>query len=255
MARDRAGLLLVIAVAVVVVATGALLLLRFSPPPAVGPSGPPSIAPAPSAFVGPSSSPVAQPRAASWTVTGRMVTPRNSHTATLLPDGEVLVAGGGTRGASAELYDPGTGSWTATGSMVTPRVLDFSATLLPDGRVLVAGGWATADGPPGVRRAVRPGQRVLDRHREHGHAARGAHRHAAARWQGARGGRLDRQAPRQLAVASAELYDPGTGTWTATGSMGTPRAGSHRHAVARWQGARGGRRRRQSESAGLHRAV
>ena len=58
---------------------------------------------------------------ASWTATGSMVTPREGHTATLLPDGKVLVTGGLTRTsgnpngtilASAELYDPGTGTWT-----------------------------------------------------------------------------------------------------------------------------------------------
>jgi N-acetylneuraminic acid mutarotase len=82
------------------------------------------------------------PTTGSWTTTGTMVTPRTGHTATLLPDGMVLVAGGdnvdGTQ-ASAELYDPGTGSWTATASMRTPRTRD-TATLLGDGKVLVAGG-------------------------------------------------------------------------------------------------------------------
>ena len=57
--------------------------------------------------------------AATWTATGSMTTARNGHTATLLPSGNVLVAGGfnpasGTL-ASAELYDPATGTWSATG--------------------------------------------------------------------------------------------------------------------------------------------
>ena len=68
---------------------------------------------------------------------------RSFHTATLLPNGKVLVAGGSQGGggvlASAELYDPATGSWSATGSMHTARV-NFTATLLPDGKVLVSGG-------------------------------------------------------------------------------------------------------------------
>jgi hypothetical protein len=76
-----------------------------------------------------------------------MVAPRLYQTATLLPDGKVLVTGGGFSGGpddgtSAELYDPGTGSWTTIGSMTTPRS-GQTATLLSDGTVLVAGGNST----------------------------------------------------------------------------------------------------------------
>ena len=103
-----------------------------------------------------------------------MAIPRSEHTATLLPNGQVLVAGGyagfiGRTLASAELYDPATGTWTATGSMATARS-DHTATLLPNGQVLVAGGIDTTG-----------------------------------------------------FLASAELYDPATGVWTATGSMATAR--------------------------------
>jgi WD40 repeat protein len=57
------------------------------------------------------------------------------HTATLLPDGSVLVAGSVSSVSSAELFDPATGIWTATGSMVHGRH-DFTATLLANGTVL-----------------------------------------------------------------------------------------------------------------------
>ena len=54
-----------------------------------------------------------------WRITGSMATAREFHTATLLPNGQVLVSGGfGSLGnlASAELYDPATGIWTVTGA-------------------------------------------------------------------------------------------------------------------------------------------
>ncbi|HVM49064.1 MAG TPA: kelch repeat-containing protein, partial [Candidatus Acidoferrum sp.] len=86
-----------------------------------------------------------QPAVAGFSTGSPMITARTDHTATLLPNGKVLVAGGTDYTnvfASAELYDPVTGAWTATGSMNTAR--DFhSATLLPNGKVLVAGGYDT----------------------------------------------------------------------------------------------------------------
>ena len=72
-----------------------------------------------------------------------MSTSRDSHTATLLQTGKVLVAGGyhGTTYLnSAELYDPNTGGWSTAGSMSAGRAFQ-TATLLPSGTVLVAGGY------------------------------------------------------------------------------------------------------------------
>jgi hypothetical protein len=80
-----------------------------------------------------------------FTPTGSMTTVRTWHTATLLANGMVLIAGGSDAPtttneplASAELYDPSTGKFTSTGSMTTVQRVD-SATLLQDGRVFVAG--------------------------------------------------------------------------------------------------------------------
>jgi hypothetical protein len=81
------------------------------------------------------------PSAEGFTATGSMTAARTFHTATLLPNGQVLVAGGGYL-ASAELYDPSAGGFTATGSMTGPRAW-HTATLLSSGQVLIAGGNAS----------------------------------------------------------------------------------------------------------------
>jgi hypothetical protein len=85
------------------------------------------------------------PVAGTFTPTGAMTAARQGHTATVLPHGEVLIAGGskniGFRSelASAEIYDPNSGAFRTIGSMTTPRE-GHTATLLRDGRVLIAGG-------------------------------------------------------------------------------------------------------------------
>lgn len=84
-----------------------------------------------------------------WSLTGSLNTPRQDYTATPLPDGKVLVAGGGSGcpyGSlnSTEIYDPATGTWSYAGTLVTPR-RGHSATHLGGGFVLVAGGESGTD--------------------------------------------------------------------------------------------------------------
>jgi uncharacterized delta-60 repeat protein len=162
---------------------------------------------------------VQQARAGAFFTTGSLSTARYHHTATLLPNAKVLVAGGvGTSGflSSAELYSPGTG-WVTTGPLNTPRN-GHTATLLPNGKVLIAGGYNggwlasaelfdpftgtwTATGSLNTPRTAHtatllPNGQVL----------------ITGGYNGSNGG-----------PASAELYDPVSGTWTTTGSLTTPR--------------------------------
>jgi WD40 repeat protein len=195
---------------------GAFYLSRPTQPATGGPTAVPS-----------EGSSSVKPDLSSWSSTGKLLTARSGHTATLLPDGKVLVAGGHLGNqvlATAEIYDPTTGTWAATGNMVTPR-FGHTATLLPDGKVLVAGGGSAIDpsaelydprtgtwsvtGTMVVRRSLQtatllPNGKVLV------------------------AGGFDTTTPpgiggSQQIVATAELYDPTSGTWAATGSMSTSR--------------------------------
>jgi N-acetylneuraminic acid mutarotase len=83
------------------------------------------------------------PVTATWTATRGPNVARYNHTATLLPNGKVLIVGGSSDLygdlSDAETYDPVAGIWTTVGSMTDPRAR-HTATLLPNGRVLIAGG-------------------------------------------------------------------------------------------------------------------
>jgi hypothetical protein len=141
------------------------------------------------------------------------------HSATLLPDGKVLLAGGtaasGLVLATAELYNPATNSFAATTQDMTEGRSLHTATLLADGKVLLAGGAsATAElYDPATGRFIRTGTM---------HAARSAH--TASTLPDGRvlivGGYGTPDSP----LASAELYSPGNGEFAAVGNMATPRA-------------------------------
>ena len=82
--------------------------------------------------------------AGTFSPTGSLNTARGYHTATLLNNGKVLIAGGvdstNSVSASAELYDPAAGTFSTTGSLNAAREY-HTATLLNNGKVLIAGGF------------------------------------------------------------------------------------------------------------------
>ena len=151
-----------------------------------------------------------------WSYTGNLNTARNRHTATLLQNGKVLVAGSYNESSdysalnSAELYDPATGTWSITGNL--NRVGGDTATLLQNGKGLVVGAG--------------------------GYGSNGAELYdpATGTWSStgnlniARYGYTATLLPNgKVLVAggdngsSAELYDPAAGTWSITGSLNTAR--------------------------------
>ena len=77
-----------------------------------------------------------------FSLTGNMNYVRGGHTATLLSNGKVLIAGGTGDVSSAELYNTSTGTFSLTGSLSVPRFSGNTATLLPNGKVLITGGIA-----------------------------------------------------------------------------------------------------------------
>jgi uncharacterized repeat protein (TIGR01451 family) len=175
------------------------------------------------------------PATGTWSVTGSMSTARAEHggwqqQAPLLPNGQVLVAGGrdvadgcssqgGTATATAELYDPVTGTWSVTGSMAVIRQ-DHEATLLPNGTVLVEGG---QDGINTVYDSAELYDPATGTWSVTGSMSTGRRSHEATLLDSGEvlvpGG-----ATSSGVAATAEIYDPATGTWSVTGSMTFVRA-------------------------------
>jgi hypothetical protein len=164
------------------------------------------------------------PDTGTWTKTGSMLVARSHHSATLLPDGKVLVAGGTVYSSSgeirasekAELYDPVTGTWTTTGSMLLGRAAP-TAALLPDGTVLVVGGSDRAT--PVLQSAELYDPSVGTWAPAPSFAGAGACRIAASLLDG---NVLVVCAEASGARTSAELYHPAPGSWVTT--EGPPKA-------------------------------
>jgi hypothetical protein len=151
------------------------------------------------------------PATGRWTLTGSLRTPRRNHTATLLPNGTVLVAGGFNSDGwlrSAEVYDPVRGRWSRVAPMTTARE-HASAILLGNGRVLVAGG-----GNPSALRSAE----LYDP---------SSGKWSATGTMNGYGGTAALLQDGRVLVAccdAADVYSPATGTWTETGPMVYPYA-------------------------------
>jgi hypothetical protein len=157
--------------------------------------------------------------------TGNTTTARFSHTATMLPNGKVLIAGGMEQNGvwldSAELYDPAKGRFSAIGKMSTRRA-GATATLLPNGKVLIAGGndgsgksLASAEiYDPDTNTFSATGNLSFPR----GHAIAVLLKTGKVLVAGGNAAGDDDQ------LASAEIYDPLAGRFLPTGSMHGPRS-------------------------------
>jgi hypothetical protein len=160
------------------------------------------------------------PATGTFAFTGSMNNARDEHAATLLNNGNVLVTGGNDGAddlASTELYDPATGTFTVTGSMNDNR-LSHTATLLNNGKVLITGGDRQ---PSTVLASAELYDPATGTFTVTGSMNNARYFHSATLLNNGQvlvtGGIGDLLPGNEL--ASAELYDPATGTFTATGSM------------------------------------
>src|SRR3989475_2460317 len=157
---------------------------------------------------------LAQSASTSWNNTGSLNTPRAGHTATLLPNGKVLVLGGSGPAdspASAELYDPATGKWSITGSL---NVVKYGcATLLLTGKVLVVGGGSAELYDPSTGTFTLTGNMI-----EHSSCSTATLlRSGKVLITGVTG-----ESPDGPIAGTPELYDPSTGQFTLTGRFADP---------------------------------
>ncbi|MBN2503460.1 MAG: Ig-like domain repeat protein, partial [Anaerolineales bacterium] len=160
------------------------------------------------------------PVANSWSPAASMSVERIFHTATLLNDGRVLIAGGGRYynsniHASAEIYDPAANTWNSVDSLSVART-EHTATLLNDGTVLVAGGH---DGEGGIHSTAELFDLVTETWSVTGNMNVARTVHTATLLPDGKvlvAGGTDNTGD---GFNTAEIYDPALGTWALTGAM------------------------------------
>jgi hypothetical protein len=172
-----------------------------------------------------------------FAATGSMATARRFHTATLLNTGKVLVAGGEDVDSNsfdtAEIYDPATGTFTQTTHNMTTARAGHTATLLGNGKVLIAGGTAGATGTSGEAAldTAELYDPTTDTFTATSPMTAARVEHTATLLQSGKvliaGGDVIffNGIPNTsiMSLPSAEIFDPGTGTFTKTGNMTVPR--------------------------------
>src|SRR5262245_57457814 len=184
-----------------------------------------------------SSAELYNPGTATWTPTGSTFYQRSGHTATLLPNGRVLVAGGIVGGngkiTNTELYDPATGNWYATGRLTEARPEGFTATLLANGKVLVVGGYNQyLPYPKCFQNSTELYDPVSQVWTRTGDLNYGRYAHSATLLPNGKVLVVGGSGGIGGIGNSAELYDPATGVWTTTGSLFFDRFG---HTATRLQ--------------------
>jgi N-acetylneuraminic acid mutarotase len=164
------------------------------------------------------------PASGTFMSTGNLNVARDTHTATLLNDGTVLIAGGfdnnGNTLSSAEIYDPVAGTFTLTGSLNIGRAV-HTATLLNNGMVLIAGGYDINGNAVASAELYNPATQTF--------TVTGSMN--TPRYDGAQGTLLSNgtillaggQDNNGNTLASAEIYDPTTGSFTLTGDLNVTR--------------------------------
>jgi N-acetylneuraminic acid mutarotase len=159
-----------------------------------------------------------------FTSVGNLNHARVDHTASLLPSGKVLVAGGvdssSTPLTGGEVFNPATGTWANTANSMTSGHAEHAAATLPSGKVLVMGGSSDATGgqvesyDPVTNRFTRVKNLLVGRNYVAGTVLPTGQALVV-------GGLATQSAP----IASPELYDPASDTWSTTGSWSSDRFG------------------------------